>query len=140
MEINYFGKAPTRANANDAGNDLYAFGIKRKKRYIEYYTRTHINIPKGYVGLLCPRSSTSDYDLFLANGVGVIDSGFIGEIRVRYKVIPTIWNLFGLMPKKYKVGDKIAQLIIMPFEFVDWHFTTKLEETERGEKGFGSSS
>jgi len=139
MIINFQGTTPITANPGDAGNDLFAYARKKGKRYIEYYTNTRVSIPEGYVGLLCPRSSISNYDLIMANSLGVIDSGFRGEIRVRFKVIPNIWNLFGLNPKIYKIDDKIAQLIIVPYENIDW-VSNDLNQTIRGEQGFGSSN
>lgn len=139
MIIPYIGLTPIVANEGDAGNDLFSVAFVRKKMYVEYYTSTCVAIPEGYVGLLCARSSISNYDLMLANGIGVIDSGYRGEIKVRFKIIPTWRNLFGLFPKIYSLEDKIAQLVIVPFQSIEWEKTDRLQSSERGGGGFGSS-
>ena len=75
----------TRAYEGDAGLDLIAISQKEENGYIEYGTGIAIAIPHGYVGLLFPRSSISNKSLMFTNAVGVIDSGYRGEIKVRTK-------------------------------------------------------
>ena len=140
---------PIRANENDAGVDLTAVDVKKAYRkkfiphpvipyeedvlsYIEYDTGIAVAIPKNYVGLLFPRSSVSNYDLDLANSVGVIDSGYRGSIKFRYKITD-------INPVSYKVGDKVGQLVIVPIPTIVYEEVDELDETERGTGGFGSS-
>lgn len=125
---------PIRAKEGDAGLDLVATSHTENELYIEYGTSLAIEIPEGYVGLIYPRSSISKYHLALANSVGVVDSGYRGEIMVRFKK-----TLDQPHANLYNVGDKVCQLIIMPVPRVTLHEVTELGETERGAGGFGSS-
>lgn len=125
---------PKYAKDGDAGLDLVSTRKEENNLYIEYGTSLSIEIPEGYVGLLFPRSSISKYHLNMANSVGVIDSGYRGEICVRFK--KTIDNSH---ERVYDAGDKVAQLIIMPYPRVVFQELDRLDETERGAGGFGSS-
>ena len=145
-KLNEDAETPTRANPYDAGLDLVATSAKRTGGYIEYGTGIAVNIPKNCVGLLFPRSSISKYDLMLANSVGVIDSGYTGELKVRMNIVRE-QKLSGdgsgydgvRTSKQYNVGDRIAQLVVMPIEHVELTEVTSFIETERGDGGFGSS-
>lgn len=143
---------PKYAKPGDAGMDLVATSITTTDDYIQYGTDLAVAIPEGYVGLIFPRSSNSKYDLLLCNSVGVIDSGYRGEIGIRFKVIPNNealneifsevydWiSLHPISPKIYEVGDKVAQLVIMPYPQIEPVEVNELNETERGEGGFGST-
>ena len=90
-------------------------------------------IPLGYVGLIFPRSSVRNYQLSLSNCVGVIDSGYRGEVQFTFN------KLAGIPSKKYEVGDRIGQMIIMPHPEVLLVEMENLSTTERGDGGFGSS-
>lgn len=125
---------PRYAKDGDAGLDLTSFSKRENELFVEYGTALAIEIPDGYVGLLFPRSSISKYHLVMANSVGVIDSGYRGEICIRFK--KTIDNLHEII---YNVGDKVAQLVIMPYPKVILNEVKELKETERGTGGFGSS-
>jgi dUTP pyrophosphatase len=99
-----------------------------------YNTGLSMEIPDGHVGLLFPRSSISKYHLSLANSVGVIDSGYRGEIRARFK------RTSGTAHETlYNVGDKIVQLIIIPYPAIELEEVTDFTQTERDAGGFGSS-
>lgn len=101
---------------------------------VEYDTGLVFEIPKGYVGLVFPRSSiTTKTSLLLGNGVGIIDSDYRGTIKFQYR------NINSTMGKKYNVGDRIGQMMIMPIPAVNLVFSENLSETERGESGFGST-
>lgn len=125
---------PKYAKANDAGQDLTAISKVETQKYIEYGTGLALEIPRGYVGLIYPRSSLSNYDMVLANHVGVIDADYRGEIKFRFKKTNE-----GAYAKYYEVGDRIGQLIVVPFPVVQWEEVSELEETERGSGGYGSS-
>lgn len=123
---------PSYAKKGDAGIDLVATTTMSNGYFVEYGTDLAIELPKGYVGYILPRSSISNTDHYLRNSVGVIDSGYRGEIKVRMS-IPA------LGAKNYKNGDKIAQLIIMKLPWVDIEEVDELSETDRGEGAFGST-
>jgi dUTP diphosphatase len=127
---------PNRANPTDVGLDLTAVDVKlvedkEEGTYYEYDTGIAVAIPEGYGGFIFPRSSISKKDLILANAVGVIDPGYRSSIKLRFK--------FRTDPNIYKVGDKIAQLVILPYPDIHLTEVTELPFGERGEKGFGSS-
>tara|TARA_R110000824_G_scaffold23943_1_gene84788 strand:- start:32 stop:448 length:417 start_codon:yes stop_codon:yes gene_type:complete len=122
---------PDYANQGDAGLDLTAISLKMEDGYWEYGTGLSIEIPKGFVGLLFPRSSISKKDQFLRNSVGVIDSGYRGEVKLRMSV-PAIGESYG-------IGEKIGQLIILEIPMLKVIEVDELDESERGAGGFGSS-
>ena len=124
---------PTKAHPSDAGADLTATSKKwdDEKQCWIYGTGIATEIPEGYVGLVFPRSSIRKYGLALANSIGVIDSGYRGEIMCSFK--PT-----GSCPT-YNVGDKVAQMIIMPYPEVNYIELNELSDTDRGERGPGST-
>ena len=115
----------------DAGLDLTAISMKYTKNYIEYGTGLAIEIPRNFLGLLFPRSSISNKDLSLTNSVGVIDSNFRGEILLRFKS-ENKENI-------YHIGDRIGQLLIIPYPYILLQETKELPPTTRGEAGFGST-
>lgn len=125
---------PKYAKLGDAGLDLTAVSkdYDEEKEKLVFGTGLAVEIPEGHVGLLFPRSSISKTLLSLANSVGVIDSGYRGEIKLFFNK--------GHRPKKnYKVGDRIGQLIILPYPNVELIESDELSDSERGEGGFGSS-
>lgn len=128
---------PSYAKPGDAGLDLTATNYKYNSthNYYEYYTGLALEIPDGYMGLIFPRSSISKTDLVLCNGIGVADSKFRGELKLRF--FPRSINL--KKPNIYKVGDRIGQLIILPYPLIKLNEVEELSETERGAGGFGSS-
>lgn len=146
--------SPKYAYTHDAGCDLTAIN-KSYDTYgnVVYSTGLAVEIPEGYVGLLFPRSSVSKQDLLMSNSVGVIDSGYQGEIIVKFKRINAIsagivnyLNENELMPNKareereFEVGDRVAQLIVIPYPKVEWEEVDEFNsKTDRGEGGFGSS-
>lgn len=124
---------PSRAHESDAGLDLVATSLAKTDDYWEYGTGLAMSIPSGMVGLLFPRSSISKTSHSLRNSVGVIDSGYRGEIKLRMSVpIP-------FSGKLYEVGDKIGQLIILEMPILEIEEVDELEDSERNEGGFGST-
>lgn len=123
---------PKYAKEGDAGMDLVATSLIRTQQYFEYGTDLAVEISEGYVGYIFPRSSISKTDHFLRNSVGVIDSGYRGEIKLRMS-IPELGS------KEYALGDKVGQLIIMKLPWVDIEEVEELSDTDRGEGGFGST-
>lgn len=123
-------KLPTKAHATDAGYDLYASSCHYEDGMLHYGTGVAVEIPAGYVGLVFPRSSIANTHLTLSNSVGVIDSGYRGEIKAKFRKGGS---------KGYKVGERIAQLIIMPYPEVTFEEVDELSESDRGTGGYGSS-
>ena len=129
---------PAYAKAGDAGLDMVAtkHSINPDHNFIQYHTGIAVEVPEGYVGLLFPRSSTSKKDLRLANSVGVVDSGYRGEISFRYK-FPK--DSFFAQVKRYNDGDRVGQLVIMPYPNIELEEADELSTTDRGEGGYGST-
>lgn len=140
---------PQYAKHGDAGLDLTAVS----KSYddhgnVVYGTGLAFEIPHGYVGLLFPRSSNTKKDLVLGNSVGVLDSGYRGEVVFKFK--PSIYydvnggnDSFVSAPShhlnNYEAGERIGQLIIMPYPQIEFNEVDKLSHTDRGVGGFGST-
>lgn len=135
---------PIRAHKTDAGLDLFAskdytvgelFDVDTKTFVID--TGTHVNIPDGYVGLICPRSSMSKEGH--APYLGVIDAGYTGSIKVCFEQIYFDLNIE--KPDQIVIEDieRIAQLVILPIPQIELIKVNEFPKTERGENGFGST-
>ena len=123
---------PCRAHETDAGYDLFAprdiYVLGQMKTTVD--TGVHIEIPKGYFGAIRAKSGLFfKYDLFTD---GTVDCGYTGAVKVR------IVNL-GHSPYQFHKGDKIAQLVLIPCLTPTFEEVEELEETERGNGGFGST-
>lgn len=132
--LNEYAQLPTRGSNDAAGLDLYcSFQIKvpadsQKKIPLGIA----VEIPKGHMGLLVPRSSMSKTPLRCANSVGIIDADYRGELSIAYENVScNDYTIFR--------GDRIAQLIIVPIAIVDVEEAQTLSETERGDGGYGST-
>ena len=123
--------APIKGTIGSAGFDLVATSKRVTEKYIEYGTGLSFEIPIGHVGLLFQRSSVSNKDLSLSNAVGVLDSDYRGEVtfRYRYKNLDDIYN----------IGEKIGQLIVIPYPKVSFIESKELTSTIRGAGGYGST-
>lgn len=125
---------PTYSKDGDAGMDLtITREIENTSFSVSYGFGIAMEIPKGYVGLVFPRSSVRNQDLILSNCVGVIDSGYRGELQATFK------KTNGLDSLKYKVGERGAQIVILPYPKVSMVESEELSDTERGSGGFGST-
>ena len=122
---------PSYAKAGDAGMDLTAVEMEREWNIVTYKTGLAIEIPEGHVGLLFPRSSVYKTSMVLSNCVGVIDSGYRGEIMLKFRSTES--------NKAYEVGDRIGQLIIMPYPQIELEEVEDLSSTERGKGAYGST-
>lgn len=136
---------PSYAKAGDAGLDMTATEIYSTEDFVGYKTGIAVEIPEGYVGLLFPRSSNCKKDLLLCNSVGVVDSGYRGEIEFRFKRVPKLgMDASGAFApagalEVYEPGERIGQLVIVPYPTIEPEFADELSSTERGEGGYGSS-
>lgn len=139
---------PRYAKPGDAGLDLTA--VSRtfdEDGNVVYGTGLAFEIPEGYVGLVFPRSSLSKKDIALSNAVGVVDSGYRGEVTAKFK--PT--NYFNCYEdcgrivecphygSIYGIGERIAQMIILPYPQIEFEEVDELSQTERADGGYGST-
>lgn len=155
---------PQYAHGTDAGLDLTAVSRKHDEYgNVVYGFGLSFEIPEGYVGLIFPRSSNHKHYLTLTNSVGVIDSGYRGEVTAKFS-----HNLIDFVPRNfierimyfisgrlrglhadirasqdcsydYNVGDRVAQMIIIPYPKVMFEEVQELSESERGTNGYGST-
>lgn len=125
---------PSYSKVGDAGMDLtITKEIENTSFSVTYGFGIAMEIPKGHVGLIFPRSSVRNQDLILSNCVGVIDSGYRGELQATFK------KTQGLDSIKYKVGERGAQILVLPYPTVYMTEVPELSETDRGTGGFGST-
>lgn len=123
---------PTRAYSTDAGFDLVATSRTYQGGCYVYGTGLAIEIPANHVGLIFPRSSISKIGLTLSNCVGVIDSSYRGEITFKFRPVND-------HPMLYNVGDRIGQLIVLPYPEFKFIESDVLSSTDRGTGGYGST-
>ena len=125
---------PSYSKLGDAGMDLTITSeIENTSFSVSYGFGVAMEIPRGFVGLVFPRSSVRNQELLLSNCVGVIDSGYRGELQATFK------KTNGLDSLKYKVGERGAQIIILPYPQIKMVESNELSDTERGTGGFGST-
>lgn len=122
---------PEQMHVGDAGFDLVANSRKVDlvNECMIYGTGLRVEIPRGYAMFIFPRSSCYKHAAMMANCVSVIDSGYRGEVHVVFKGIEG----------PYKLGDRIAQAIILPVPEVEYVDACELSESDRGEGGLGST-
>lgn len=129
---------PKRAHASDAGFDLVAVSRNLDEDWnIVYGTGLAFEIPEGYVGLVFPRSSIAKKNVMLTNCVGVIDSGYRGEVMAKFKFIDH--RVRHEEYHWYEIGERICQMVIMKLPDVDMVEVDELSDSDRGEGGFGST-
>lgn len=123
---------PERAHSVDAGLDIRAMDeqVVAAGGWAIFDTGVHVEIPKGYVGMLKSKSGLNVKHGLLSEGV--IDCGYTGSIVVK------LYN-HGGYPYIVKAGDKISQLVILPIITPEIELVEHLEDTERGDGGFGST-
>lgn len=157
---------PSYAQSTDCGLDLTAVS----KTFDEYGNVVYgfglaFEIPEGYAGFIFPRSSNYKSGLLLTNCVGIVDSGYRGEVTAKFASRtklsrPTMfWEklklLFGSNPEgrnmavttnevwnngiNYNIGDRVAQMVILPYPKVEFVEVDELSDTERGTGGYGST-
>ena len=128
---------PSYAKWGDAGMDMYAATKGKADKYgnMVYHTGIAMEIPDGHVGLIYPRSSVSKTPHSLRNHVGVVDSGYRGEIIFKFGWVESS----SYESKVYDAGDRIGQIIIMPYPKVEFIEVDELSISDRGVGGFGST-
>lgn len=122
---------PSYSKHGDAGMDLTVVSTEiLDSEHIKYNFGIAIEIPFGYVGLIFPRSSCYKQRQILSNCVGIIDSGYRGELSA---------VMVGTSSQKYKTGHRAAQILILPYPQIEFELTDNLSDSERGLGGYGSS-
>jgi|688.fasta_scaffold00112_66 dUTP pyrophosphatase len=129
---------PSYAKEGDAAMDITATEVNYDNQYVSYKTGIAIEIPEGFVGLLFPRSSISKKELLLCNSVGVIDSGYRGELEFRFKLVGNGVLASGVR-NIYSPGERVGQLMVIPHPYVKFVEVEQLSETSRNDSGFGST-
>lgn len=125
-------KIPSYGKSGDAGMDLTVVSFQYlDSDHIRYNFGIAIEIPHGYVGLVFPRSSIYKQGQLMTNSVGVIDSGYRGEISAVM--------LGHAFDSKYKIGDRAAQLLILPYPQIEFIEVVDLSDSERGYAGYVST-
>lgn len=123
---------PERAHATDAGLDIKAMRaqIVRAHSSATFRTGVHIELPKGTAGVLISKSGlNTKHDI---TSTGLIDEGYTGEIVVKL-------HNHGNEAYLVSEGEKISQLMVVPVLYEQLEITEDLGETDRGDKGFGST-
>lgn len=129
---------PTYAKEGDAGMDLTAISTELDASgNLVCHTGLAFEIPQGHVGLVFPRSSIHKKSLTLTNSVGVVDSGYRGEVTVKFARRHR--RYFDAFEEDYKPGDRVAQLVIIPYPHIELEETDTLTDTDRGTGGYGST-
>lgn len=137
FDHSHFFHEPNRSHKYDAGADLYMPSkvVVKSGRYFNVNMNTAVSIPKGYVGLILPRSSVSMHGLHICTGV--IDAGFTGNLIV------TVYNFSG-KDVELRTGNRIAQLVVVPcllgeFKEIPLEELQKQGAGDRGSDGYGST-
>ena len=121
---------PRYAHEGDAGMDVVAISKRVTDKFVEYGTGLAFDVPEGYVMLVFSRGSVSKKDLVLANSVGVLDSGYRGELMIRFQSVGKDY---------YEVGERVAQVMVLPYPKIEFDEVEELSETVRGDGKFGST-
>jgi dUTP pyrophosphatase len=154
---------PSYAHSTDCGLDLTAVS-KTSDEYgnVVYGFGLAFEIPEGYAGFIFPRSSNHKSRLLLTNSVGIVDSGYRGEVTAKFasricvSVSEKFWSriklfLLGKMDSgfiktwdvtnknNYELGDRVAQMVILPYPKVEFNEVDELSKTDRGIGGYGST-
>ena len=132
------GVLPVRAHDTDAGYDIVCTRLTQEldeagKVVLVYHTDVAVELPQGMVGFLLMRSSVSKKSIMLTNCVGTIDPGYRGELMMKFKLTTDA------LPRVYQIGDKIGQLVVVPYYKATPVFVEELSNTDRGENGYGST-
>lgn len=130
--------APVKSTVGAAGFDLTCTDITTEineagELILVYHTGLAIEIPEGYFGMLCMRSSVSKKTMSMCNACGIIDSDFRGEITGKFRTTVTV------VPSVYKPQERFAQLLILPVADATFTEALELSATDRGDGGYGST-
>ena len=132
-KLHHAAVIPKYAKGGDACVDLYAVE-KHSDDFgnTVFSTGLAFEIPDGYVGLVFPRSSICKTFHQLRNSVGVIDSGYRGEVKLVF------WADYSASTR-YRVNDRVGQMMILPYPNIEFEEVNELTDTDRGSGSFGST-
>jgi len=132
-------RMPYKGSEHAAAYDVYAHSITgaNSKRYVGLGFKTEI--PKGYKGILVPRSNLTKYNWVLNNSFGIIDADYRGEWMAIFTAIPGKEFADDYQDFPYGVGDRVAQIYFEEVLPVSFDVVPELEQSERGEGAFGST-
>lgn len=140
---------PSYAHDGDVGMDLTAISVEYDAQYdmYVYHTGLSVETDKGYGVFLFLRSSNRKTDCYMCNHVGIVDSAiYRGEMMICVKNRDSLQSKVGdgtlVDPMEfapYKVGDRVAQMVVLPYPKVDIKIVDELSDSDRGEGGFGST-
>lgn len=126
-------RKPKKAHPDDAAFDVFSAqaGTIEPKKWLEFRTGIAMQLPQGYYGKFASRSGLMfKHDVHAFHGT--IDNGYRGEMVVR------LFN-YGEQPFRVNIGDRIAQLVILPYAQIDGEVVDELDDSQRGQNGFGST-
>lgn len=148
-KIPSYAHVDTEGNPNDMGMDITCTSYEYDPKYDRfiYHTGLAFKLPQGYGMLIFPRSSNTKTEAYLPNSVGVLDSTYTGELLFIYKLRSSRQTLFPESDVKltdleienelapYKVGDRIGQIVILPYPTINFVEVEELPTTDRGADG-----
>lgn len=123
---------PAAQKSGDAGLDLTAVSVSSTGDTNTYDFGIAVELPPGHFGLIVPRSSNYKKDQLLSNSCGIVDENYRGALKAMFKNVNSGYV-------RHEVGERIAQLIVLPYPVVQVKEVEELSETVRGSKAFGSS-
>jgi dUTP pyrophosphatase len=135
---------PSHTRPGDAGVDLVSteFVTIRPGQTVMVDVNLTVAIPEGYCGFVMSRSGLASKGVSVSQGVGLIDSNYRGPIKVllTYHAPESMFGMVSLQsPYVINEGDRIAQLVIVKHETIEFETVESLDDTVRGAQGFGSS-
>ena len=133
-------RMPIKGSEHAAAYDVYAHSITEANGKVKVGLGFKTEIPKGYKGIIVPRSNLAKFHWVLNNSYGVIDSDYRGEWMAIFTPLAIVaGNHAGTTGFPYNVGDRVAQIYFEEVLPVSFDVVPELEQSERGEGGFGST-
>jgi dUTP pyrophosphatase len=138
-KLNADTKLPVKGSLEAACYDVYAHSITDSNGKVKVGLGFKTEIPKGYKGILVPRSNLTKHYWVLNNSFGVIDSDYRGEWMAVFTSVPGVPFPAGYQGFPYNIGDRVAQICFEKVIDVEFEEVEHLDSSERGEGGFGST-
>lgn len=135
QKITEDARMPIKGSEHAAAYDVYAHSITTEPGKVKVGLGFKTEIPRGYKGIIVPRSNLTKFHWVLNNSYGVIDSDYRGEWMAIFTSLSSIYD--GNFP--YNVGDRVAQIYFEEVLPISFEVVPELESSERGEGGFGST-
>jgi len=129
-------RMPIKGSEYAAAYDVYAHSITSENGKVKVGLGFKTEIPRGYKGIIVPRSNLTKFNWILNNSFGVIDSDYRGEWMA---IFTPIMNVGVIQDFPYGVGDRVAQIYFEEVLPISFDVVPELEQSERGEGGFGST-